>query len=82
MHGISKWKLLAVIASVWFVGDQVTKYLAVEHLTAAFAAANAHTLGEKVSAFVTQKNLLERGLADPIAVTVTSFWQKPHGPHT
>ena len=75
MYGVSKWKLLAVIAGVWFIADQMTKYLAVEHLTAAFAAAHAHTPGEKISAFVTQKNLLERGLADPVPVTVTSFWQ-------
>ncbi len=75
MHGISKWKLLALIASLWFVADQVTKYLAVEHLTAAFPAARAHTPVEKISAFVTQKNLLERGLADPVPVTVTPFWQ-------
>ena len=75
MKNLSKWKLLALIAGVWFVADQVTKYLAVEHLTAAFAAARAQTFGEKVSAFVSQKDLLERGLADPIPVTVAPFWQ-------
>ncbi|HEY5676181.1 MAG TPA: signal peptidase II [Myxococcales bacterium] len=75
MQGISKWKLLALIASLWFVGDQVTKYLAVERLTAAFTAAHAHTTGEKIAAFVSQKNLLERGLADPVPVTITPFWQ-------
>ncbi|MGE5048718.1 MAG: signal peptidase II [Deltaproteobacteria bacterium] len=75
MQGISKWKLLALIASLWFVGDQVTKYLAVERLTAAFTAARAHTTGEKIAAFVSQKNLLERGLADPVPVTITPFWQ-------
>ena len=72
---LSKWKLLALIAGVWFVADQVTKYLAVEHLTAAFTAARAHTFGEKLHAFVAQKDLLERGLADPIPVTVAPFWQ-------
>ena len=72
---LSKWKLLALIAGVWFVADQVTKYLAVEHLTAAFTAARAHTFGEKLHAFVAQKELLERGLADPIPVTVAPFWQ-------
>jgi len=72
---LSKWKLLALIAGVWFVADQVTKYLAVEHLTAAFTAARAHTFGEKLNAFVAQKDLLERGLADPIPVTVAPFWQ-------
>lgn len=74
-NGLSKWKLLALLAGFWLVADQVTKYLAVEHLTAAFAAARARTLPEKLSAFVEQKNLLERGLADRSPVTVTSFWQ-------
>lgn len=72
---MSKWKLLALIAGLWLVADQVTKYLAVEHLTAAFAVAHAHTLPQKVSAFVDQKDLLERGLANPTPVEVTPFWQ-------
>jgi signal peptidase II len=72
---LSKWKLLALIAGLWFAADQVTKYLAVEHLTAAFTAARAKTLPEKVSAFVGQKELLERGLAYPTPVVVTSWWQ-------
>jgi signal peptidase II len=72
---MSKWKLLALIAGLWFVADQVTKYLAVEHLTRAFAVAHATTFGEKLRAFVDEKNLLERGLADPVPVTVTPFWQ-------
>ena len=42
-NGLSKWKLLALLAGLWVVADQVTKYLAVEHLTAAFIAARAHT---------------------------------------
>jgi signal peptidase II len=71
----NKWTLLAVVASVWFVFDQATKYLAVEHLTQAFAVAGAKTTGEKLSAFVSQKDLLERGLADRTPVTVTSFWE-------
>jgi signal peptidase II len=76
MNGrISKWTLLSVVASVWLVADQVTKYLAVEHLTQAFAVARAHTLPEKISAFVEQKDLLERGLANRTPATVTSFWE-------
>jgi signal peptidase II len=74
-NGLSKWKLLAMLAGVWLVADQVTKYLAVEHLTAAFAAARARTLPEKIRAFVVEKELLERGLANYTPVTVTSFWQ-------
>ena len=75
MKSLSKWKLLALLAGLWFVADQVTKYLAVEHLTYAFTAARAHTLPEKVGAFVSQKDLLERGLADPNPVEVAPFWQ-------
>src|SRR6266446_9728242 len=74
-NGMSKWKLLTLIASFWVVADQATKYLAVEHLTAAFLVARARTFPEKLGAFVTQKDLLERGLASPIPVTVTPFWQ-------
>jgi len=74
-NGLSKWKLLALLAGVWVVGDQVTKYLAVEHLTRAFLVARAHTFSEKLGAFVSQKDLLERGLADPNPVVVTPFWQ-------
>ena len=72
---MSKWKLLALIAGFWFAADQVTKYLAVAHLTAAFAVARAQTPGEKLAAFVGQKDLLERGLADPVPVNVAPFWQ-------
>jgi signal peptidase II len=74
-NGLSKWKLLALLAGLWVVADQVTKYLAVEHLTAAFIAARAHTFPDKMSAFVEQKELLERGLANPVPVIVTPFWQ-------
>jgi len=74
-NGLSKWKLLALLAGLWVVADQVTKYLAVEHLTAAIVAARARTVPDKMSAFVKQKELLERGLANPVPVTVTPFWQ-------
>jgi signal peptidase II len=70
----NKWGLLVLITSVWFVADQVTKYLAVEHLTHAFAVAGAKTFPEKLKAFIDQKDLLERGLNDRNAVTVTGFW--------
>ncbi|HEX4386538.1 MAG TPA: signal peptidase II [Myxococcales bacterium] len=70
----NKWTLLAVVASLWFVADQVTKYLAVEHLTHAFSAAGAQTFPDKVKAFVNEKDLLERGLNNRSAVTVTGFW--------
>jgi len=72
----SKWKLLALIAGFSLVADQVTKYLAVEHLTHAFEVAGAHSFAEKLGAFVSQKDLLERGLAKGAPVNVVdSFWQ-------
>jgi len=45
---VTKRKVLALIAGTWLLADQVTKYLAVEHLTAAFAASRAHTLEERL----------------------------------
>ena len=73
---LGKWTLLALISATVLIADQVTKYLAVEHLTYAFQVARAHTLPEKVKAFVTQKNLLERGLSDGRQVQVVrNFWQ-------
>ncbi|HWE24988.1 MAG TPA: signal peptidase II [Myxococcales bacterium] len=73
---MNKWVLLALLSGFIVVSDQVTKYLAVAHLTYAFQAGGAHTFGEKVHAFVAQKDLLERGLADPRFVQVVpSFWQ-------
>ncbi len=76
MKSATRWKLLAAIAGFVLVADQVSKYLAVAHLTQAFEFAHARTLSEKVSAFVQQKDLLERGLADPRPyIVVNSFWQ-------
>jgi signal peptidase II len=74
-NGISKWKVLALLAGVWVVADQVTKYLAVEHLTSAFDRAGAYTFSEKVSAFITQRDVLERGYANSRPVVITPFWQ-------
>jgi len=73
---INKWVVLAVIAGGILIADQVTKYLAVAHLTYAFQVAGARTPGEKIAAFIEQKDLQERGLADPNFVQVfPSFWQ-------
>jgi signal peptidase II len=73
---INKWVVLAVIAGGILIADQVTKYLAVAHLTYAFQVAGARTPREKITAFIEQKNLQERGLADPNFVPVfPSFWQ-------
>ena len=76
MKPFSKWKVLALIAGFVFVADQVTKYLAVEHLTALFTVTRARTFPEKLSAFLTQKDVQERGLGNPDSVPVVSgFWQ-------
>jgi signal peptidase II len=47
----SKWVVLAVIFPLALVADQVSKFLAVDRLTHAFARAGAHTLPEKLAAF-------------------------------
>ena len=77
MNGsMGKWTLLALISTTILIADQVTKYLAVEHLTYAFQISRAHTLPEKIKAFVNQKNLLERGLTDGRQIQVVrNFWQ-------
>jgi signal peptidase II len=72
-NGISKWRLLALVAGLWVVADQAAKYWAVGQLTSGFAAEK--TFGQRVSAFVSQKNLSERGMAYSIPAKVTTFWQ-------
>jgi signal peptidase II len=73
---LGKWTLLALISGAILIADQVTKYLAVEHLTYTFQVARARTFPDKVKAFLTQKDLLERGLSDGRQVQVVrSFWQ-------
>ena len=58
----SRWLLLALISGSILLADQATKFLAVAHLTSAFSSVNATNPGEKLAAFVSQKDLLERGL--------------------
>ena len=72
---MKKWLLVALLAGGVFASDQVTKFLAVAHLTSAFRAAGATTFSQELGAFVEQKNLLERGMANPPSVVVGSFWQ-------
>jgi signal peptidase II len=73
---VNKWVVLAVLSGAIIVADQVTKYLAVEHLTYTFQLVGARSLGDKVHAFLTQKDLRDRGLADPHFVQIVrSFWQ-------
>ena len=71
-----KWAVLAIVSAVVLVADQISKFLAVERLTFLFEAVHATTLGEKIGAFVTERDLLEHGLADPrYAVVIPGFWQ-------
>jgi signal peptidase II len=68
--------VLAIVAGSVLVSDQITKYLAVEHLTYLFPAVRAHTFAERLHAFVSERDLLERGLADPRYPTIIpGFWQ-------
>jgi len=48
---LNKWKVLAAIFALGLLGDQVSKFLAVDRLTTAFQRVGAHTLSEKLSAF-------------------------------
>jgi len=72
---MKKWLLVALVAGCVFGGDQLTKFLAVAHLTSAMRVAGASTPDEELRAFVQQKDLLERGMAGPPAVVIGSVWQ-------
>src|SRR5207245_837928 len=73
---LSKWAVLAIVSGTVLVSDQVTKYLAVSRLTYLFEAVQARSLGEKLKAFLTQKDLLERGLANSNpAPVIGPVWQ-------
>jgi signal peptidase II len=69
-----RWALLAAIAFTVLAADQVTKFLAVKHLTRTFEVARAETLSEQVSAFVKEKHLRERGLSLGPRPVVPVFW--------
>lgn len=73
--GTSKWAVLALLAGAIVFGDQISKYLAVEHLTTAFESVRARTTAEKVQAFAHERDLLERGLVLPPSRVVDGFWQ-------
>ena len=71
----SKWALLIVIASTIFVGDQVSKFLAVKDLTSLFSSVNARSLPDELRAFVQQRDLLQRDLELPPRRVIDSVWQ-------
>ena len=66
--GLSKWQLLALVAGLWIVADQVTKFLAVEHLTIAFRPSQG--IGERIRAFAS----VDHPFAGR-AVEVTGWWE-------
>ena len=70
-----KARLMAALAATIFVGDVVTKYLAVERLTYTFTAVHAESFTDKLRAFVEQKHLLERGLATRPVIVIEPFAQ-------
>ena len=72
---MKKAPLMASIAAAIFVCDLVSKYLTVAVLTFTFTAVNAQTWGDKLRAFVEQKNLLERGLATRPVIVFEPFAQ-------
>jgi signal peptidase II len=72
---MKKWLLVALVAGCVFGSDQLTKFLAVVHLTSAMRVAGAEGLGAELQAFVQQKDLLERGMANPPSVVIGSVWQ-------
>jgi signal peptidase II len=71
--GPSRWALLAVIFAVMVVGDQVTKFLAVERLTWAFQRLGASDLPTKIGTFYGASHL-ER-MARPSYVVWDPMWR-------
>ena len=71
---MKRWAFLAAVVAVILAADQATKFLAVEHLTTAFGQAHAATLGERIAAYVGEKDLEERGLAWRTHYVVRDYW--------
>jgi signal peptidase II len=68
-----KWALLAGVFALGLVTDQVTKFLAVDRLTTAFARTGAHGLSEKLAAFWRLRYL--EPLATPPYVVYAPLWR-------
>lgn len=68
-----KYALLLSIFLFVVVFDQVTKFLAVQHLTLAFQRAGADSFGEKLHTFLTVKNLYSVR-TEPVQV-IDGLWQ-------
>jgi signal peptidase II len=70
---MTKWKLLALLVPFLVLADQVTKFMAVDRLTTAFADAGAVTLGERISAYW-RLDHLEHQATEPYVV-VGPVWR-------
>lgn len=69
------WGLLVAIALTILVADQVSKFLAVKHLTTAVQNSHAQTLGAEVETWLTQKHLMGQALMPTeLAPVIPSFW--------
>jgi signal peptidase II len=71
--GRSKWVLFAAIFAVMVLGDQMTKFLAVDRLTLAFPRVGAADLPAKARAFYGTKHLEQ--LARPPHVVWDPMWR-------
>lgn len=73
VRGPSKWAVLGVLFAAGVAFDQVTKFLAVDRLTEAFARVGARTLPQKLEAFWSLRYL------EPVAtapyVVARPFWR-------
>jgi signal peptidase II len=72
-RGLSKWALLAVIFGVMVLGDQWSKFLAVDRLTWAFPRIGAVTLGQRAEAFYSMKHL--EAMSRPPHVVWNPMWR-------
>jgi signal peptidase II len=71
--GLSKWALLAAVFGVMVLGDQASKFLAVDRLTWAFPRVGATTLGARIEAFYTMKHL--EAMSRPPHVVWNPVWR-------
>ena len=72
-RGVNKYALLAVIFGVMVVGDQWSKFLAVDRLTWAFPRVGAVTLGQRAEAFYSMKHL--EAMSRPPHVVWNPMWR-------
>jgi signal peptidase II len=72
-RGLSKWTLLAVIFVAMVVGDQWSKFLAVDRLTWAFPRVGAVTLGQRAEAFYSMRHL--EAMSRPPHVVWNPMWR-------